>query len=143
MSMFKRIKSVFIVEDESFVPKNEGSVATKKVATVKTPDIPVNRNASASDKFVDNLLKAIEANNLEGFDYLEYKQSLRSLSSMDMDEATKFNSAFAMAKTKNQGELKSPNTPESLPINPPIRNPLFTNRPSNGKMIAIGIFQKS
>ncbi len=99
MSMFKRIKSVFIVEDESYVPQKKNEVAANKAPTVSTPDIPVNENASASDRFVDSLLKAIEANNLEGFDYLEYKQSLRSLANMDMDEATRFNSAFAMAKT--------------------------------------------
>jgi len=96
MSMLKRLKSIFIVEEEeSFVPPKSSPKKGQPVVN----DIPVNKNASSSEKFVNSLLKAIEANNLEGFDYLEYKQSLRSLSKMEMDEATKFNSAFAMAKT--------------------------------------------
>lgn len=96
MSMFKRLKSVFIVEDENYRPPE--SEKGKKKVTPKN-DVPINKNAPTSEKFVNSLLKAIEANNLEGFDYLEYKQSLKSLSNMEMDETTKFNSAFAMAKT--------------------------------------------
>ncbi|GLR19404.1 hypothetical protein GCM10007940_40200 [Portibacter lacus] len=95
--MLKRLKSLFIIEEENNTP-----TAPKKVEAKKKPiinDVPINKNAKSSDKFITNLLKAIESNNLEGFDYLEYKQSLKSLSQMDMDEATKFNSAFAMAKT--------------------------------------------
>ncbi|WP_235296873.1 hypothetical protein [Portibacter marinus] len=94
--MFKRLKSVFIVEDEDYVPTE---IAEDESKEKKEANIPVNENAKASDKFVNSLLRAIESNNLEGFDYLEYKQSLKSLSSMDMDESTRFNSAFAMAKT--------------------------------------------
>lgn len=97
MSMLKRLKSIFIVEEEekSFVPPK----GSPKKAQPKVEAIPVNKDAKSSDKFVNSLLTAIEKNNLEGFDYLEYKQSLRSLAKMEMDEATKFNSAYAMAKT--------------------------------------------
>ena len=45
------------------------------------------------------LFGAMEKNDLEGFDYLEFKQFLKSLDSVDMDESTKFKSAFATAKT--------------------------------------------
>lgn len=48
---------------------------------------------------MDVLLRSMEAANLEGFDYLEFKKSLQSLSKMPMDEATRFKSAFAMAQT--------------------------------------------
>ena len=41
----------------------------------------------------------MEKANIEGFDYLEYKQSLKSLAKMPMDERTRFQSAYAMAQT--------------------------------------------
>jgi chromosome segregation ATPase len=48
---------------------------------------------------VEFLVKAIEKNNLPGFDYLEYKQSLAALKGMNMDQETAFKSAFATAST--------------------------------------------
>jgi peptidoglycan hydrolase CwlO-like protein len=48
---------------------------------------------------VEFLIKAIAKNNLPGFDYLEYKQSLAALRDMNMDEETAFKSAFATAGT--------------------------------------------
>lgn len=51
------------------------------------------------DKSVDFLTKALEKNNLPGFDYIEYKQSLGALMAMNMDEVTAFKSAYATAAT--------------------------------------------
>ncbi len=51
------------------------------------------------EKSINSLTKALEENNLPGFDYLEYKQSLRVLGQMNMDEETAFKSAFATAST--------------------------------------------
>lgn len=51
------------------------------------------------EKSVDFLTKALDKNNLPGFDYIEYKQSLGALSGMNMDEETAFKSAFATAST--------------------------------------------
>ena len=45
------------------------------------------------------IINTLEKNNLPGFDYLEYKQSLEGLSKMNMDEATAFQSAFVTAST--------------------------------------------
>lgn len=50
------------------------------------------------DKSVDFLTKALAKNNLPGFDYIEFKQSLGALKEM-MDEPTAFKSAFATAAT--------------------------------------------
>ena len=50
-------------------------------------------------KFTEVLFAAMERENQEGFDYLEFKQSLQSLAQMPMDEATRYQSALAMAKT--------------------------------------------
>lgn len=129
MSMLKKLKGIFVVDDGTTptpppstpVSKKKPASSNKKEATstVKastkssTKDVstssssigskPTNSKTPVSGKpepkFVNVLLKAIEANNEEGFDYLEYKQSLQNLSAMDMDTQTKYQSALAMAKT--------------------------------------------
>ena len=49
---------------------------------------------------LDNfLVKALEKNNLPGFDYIEYKQALQALLEMDLTEETAYKSAYATAKT--------------------------------------------
>lgn len=45
------------------------------------------------------LLNAIEKNNKPGFDYLEFKQALIRLESIDVDSATAIKTAFATAST--------------------------------------------
>lgn len=51
------------------------------------------------DKSVNFLTTALEKNNLPGFDYLEFKQSLAALQEMGIDEGTAIKSAFATAAT--------------------------------------------
>lgn len=63
-------------------------------------------NAQSDPKFVELLLKAIESNNIEGFDYLEYKNSLRSIENVIPDEGVRFKSAFEMAKTMGMTKAK-------------------------------------
>lgn len=50
-------------------------------------------------KSVAFLVKAIEENNLPGFDYLEFKQSLKGLKRMNMDQETAIKSAFTTGST--------------------------------------------
>ena len=57
-------------------------------------------------KSIDFLTKALEKNNLPGFDYLEYKLALGALAEMDMEEATRFKSAFATASTMGLTKTK-------------------------------------
>ncbi len=106
--MLKKLKSLFIVPDESSEVESKESPKVEKANKGRVQKQPPVQNKAAmpkpdggkaDPKFVDVLLKAIEANNLEGFDYLEFKQSLQNLSSVDMDEKTRYQSAFAMAKT--------------------------------------------
>ncbi len=117
--MLDKLKSLFIVEDgddKSPKPKAKGKAAPAQKpeaqkplkATVKVDTSPVPKGeGKPSEKFVNRLLGAIEEANLEGFDYLEYKQSLQSIDDMKMDEATMFKSSLAMAKTMG-------GTPEKL-----------------------------
>lgn len=110
--MFDKLKKLFVIEDESKESKDKTSENTEAVETPAT-SAPAEEVAEveatvaeyntpsgkADPKFINILLKAIEKNNLEGFDYLEYKSSLQGLDNMDMDEETRYKSAFVMAKT--------------------------------------------
>ena len=120
MSMFKKLKSIFVIEEEGSAPSQ--SPRTKKLAnkgdTAKASSNPnktekLNREtvnggngAKPENKFVDMLLRSIEANNIEGFDYLEYKQSLQSLVKIESDEAKRYQNAFAMAQTMGLSKKK-------------------------------------
>lgn len=105
----KRIKSVFVVEDGASKPaegqKSEGTAAEKKGSPVVSPAQEVSYKSSpnhisgADPTIADTIFKAIEAQNLDGFDYLEFKESLKALSKLPMDEATMYRSAFATATT--------------------------------------------
>jgi len=50
-------------------------------------------------KSVDFLMRALEKNNLPGFDYIEFKQSLTALAKMNMDAETAIKSAFVTGST--------------------------------------------
>ncbi|MBK6784992.1 MAG: hypothetical protein IPG79_15455 [Saprospiraceae bacterium] len=85
--------------------ENEEETITSPQVSQQTTNVqPPNMNPPVSadqldQKFIDVLMKAIEQNNKEGMDYLEFKNSLQSLSKLAMDEATRFKSAFIMGKT--------------------------------------------
>ncbi len=57
-------------------------------------------------KSVSFLLKAIQENNLPGFDYLEFKQALKGLRDMNMDDNTAIKSAFTTGKTVGLSKAK-------------------------------------
>ncbi|MCS6823488.1 MAG: hypothetical protein NZ529_04270 [Cytophagaceae bacterium] len=112
--MFKNLKSLFIVEEETdkntekeakkdvekntTVENNKNVVVQKVDATASTHSYSTSTH-NIDQRIWDSLLKALEKNNLEGFDYLEFKNSLVALQAMPMDEATRFKSAFATAST--------------------------------------------
>lgn len=101
----KKLKGIFIVEAPTDGQATEADAPAKsetsgsKPAPVPTPTPTVSVPAGkASEKFYDILLGAMETNNQEGFDYLEYKKSLQTLAKMPMDEQTRYLSAFAAAQ---------------------------------------------
>lgn len=104
MSMLKKLKSIFIEEEGSRsksktagpAPKPKSQPSKKSGHEGKT-ETPV--GGEPTNKFIELLLKAIEANNIEGFDYLEYKQSLQSLTKIEPEEGKRYKSAYAMAST--------------------------------------------
>ncbi len=116
--MFKKLKGLFIAEDEGDLQKALDKKAAQEAAnqrdttppvqteTPATPppsaasyEAPANTSGAVNDKFINILFGAMEKANLPGFDYIEYKQSLRNLAKMPMDEATRFKSAYATAQT--------------------------------------------
>lgn len=104
--MFKNLKSLFIIEDQTTGKKESTESAPSSPASANTQNVirekvsvAENTTGQVTTQFTDILFRAMEQNNLDGFDYLEFKQSLRSLEKMPMDEATRYQSAFAMAQT--------------------------------------------
>lgn len=99
----KKVKSVFIVEDEAGTASQQAAQtpATKTSPAVPEPTLqtPVVSGGSVNDKFLDILMGALEKNNQDGFDYLEFRQALKNLAKMPMDETTRYHSAYAMAQT--------------------------------------------
>lgn len=120
-AMFDKLKRIFIVEDEiskKYDPKSDDNstpeVIEPTAATIDDRGVP-NVDPSTvppSSKFTEILLGAMDAQNSEGFDYLEFKESLQSLGKMNMDEATRFKSAFAMAQTMGATSHKLISTAE-------------------------------
>ena len=107
--MLKGIKSWFFVETEETGNKNKKEIKeASKAPTSKEalPEIKSGSPGKVSDKFVNILFKSLRDNDLEGFDYMELKKSLQSLKKMDMDDATRFKSAFAMAQTMGVSKAK-------------------------------------
>ena len=101
--MLKKIKNIFVVEDESAPKKTVESGETRETAgeavTVSANNGPVDiPEVSAQNRFLSLLAQIIEKNNQPGFDYFEYRQSLINLAKLNMDEATKYKSAYAAAQ---------------------------------------------
>ncbi len=110
MSEFwSKFKGVFVQEDLNAVkqttqsPQNVAQSTSKETAAAApTPSVkPTYSSGSGAvnEKFMQTLFGAMEASNLDGFDYFEYKLSIQNLANMPMDEATRYKSAYAMAST--------------------------------------------
>lgn len=102
--LFKNLKSIFVIDASEGKKKvkppkkekePEGKPETQAPAYVTAPP---GVEGEVSQKFVDILFKAMERNNMEGFDYIEFKQSLNNLSKMGMEEEMQFKSAYAAAQ---------------------------------------------
>ena len=123
MINLKNLKSLFVVEEEEAKkqaeaakneqkkeekssgtpPKNEEHNKENKRELKNSPPPPKEKKKDTKGQFdqrnYEFLMSAIEKNNLEGFDFLEFKSTLKALDHLPMDEATKYQSAFATAST--------------------------------------------
>lgn len=103
MSMFKKIKSLFIIEEniedinKKIKEKGKTEVKTDNNVTIDVSDGNVSQ--ASLDKFLKVLADAMEKANIEWYDYLEFKQAVRSLDKLENDEAKRYLTSFTMAKT--------------------------------------------
>lgn len=121
----KNLKSLFIIEEEETLPSKKSSQPSKtfplkqkgtpssipanriiKDESAKPPIIPAPKpkpkvpKIKINKEHLEHLLSAMEDTNLDGFDYLEFKDSLEALSKkVQMDEATRYKSAFTVASS--------------------------------------------
>ena len=92
-----KLKSLFIVDETTEEKKDDAATTnTENKTVVNTTQQQTTGKADAH--LTETLFKALADNNLQGFDYFEYKQSLKTLRGM-LDEPTAFKSAFATAAT--------------------------------------------
>lgn len=104
--MFKKLKSLFVIEEGDVVPEGKGQTGQaegpgKQASPITRPVFTSDKDITGhvQNKFLEVLFGALESNNQDGFDYLEFKDFLRSLANVPMDDATRFKSAFATAQT--------------------------------------------
>jgi len=99
-----KLKGIFIIQPPSDGNASEATSTkidsnTKLAVTIAKTDTDTEiSKGKVSDKFYEILFGAMETNNQPGFDYLEYKKSLQTLSKMPMDEPTRYSSAYAAAQ---------------------------------------------
>ncbi|MFK7922401.1 MAG: hypothetical protein AB8H47_10620 [Bacteroidia bacterium] len=83
-----------IIKDEAPLPP-----VPKMPPAPKPKPKPPKPKIKLNTKQVEFLLGSLEKANLEGLDYLEFKQSLEALNKMQMDEETRYKSAYAVASS--------------------------------------------
>ncbi|MDX2248205.1 MAG: hypothetical protein SF052_15580 [Bacteroidia bacterium] len=70
--------------------------AEAETATPVPPPKPKPPVKKINQEYADMLFKAMQQNNLQGLDYLEFKESLEALSKITADEETRYKSAYAV-----------------------------------------------
>lgn len=105
--MLKKFKSLFIVEDGVTTPETQTPVekATSPQKDVPAPtrsfQVPAGSTGpgKVEDKFLEVLFDALEANNQEGFDYMEFRNFLLSLTDVHQEDDKRYKSAFVTSQT--------------------------------------------
>ena len=83
--------------------KDESPKEIKPASSITPSDL---EGVEATDKFLAVVNQALENNNLKGVDYLEFIKSLGSLENIISDEATRYQSAFAVLKERGISRQK-------------------------------------
>jgi hypothetical protein len=105
--MLDKLKSIFVVTEET--GKKDTSTteqtgtgsenATKENTTQQDTPAKTSSKGVVSQPILDKLLGVINQSNQSGFDYIEFKNSLKALEKMGLDEKTMYRSAYATAQT--------------------------------------------
>lgn len=108
------IRSIFFEEDSTSptagkkpvakVPAKAPSPASSSLSPAPAPAPPSNTpkgpvTGEVNDRFVKVLMGAMEAANLPGFDYLEYKKSLQNLKKMNFTDDVRYQTAYTAAQS--------------------------------------------
>lgn len=154
--LFKKIKSIFIEDDLSVKDSNTsaGGGVSKQEGTEGDPIVSESKQTQTGrsnqttkleidPKFNELLMKAIETNNLDGFDYLEFKNSLKSVEKVIPDEAVRYTSAFEMAKTMGLTKDKLISTAEHYANILTTEAKKFQDAVQNQRRIQVGDRQSS
>lgn len=102
--MLKKIKSLFVVESgqtspKVAVPEKEQEPVSPGEPTGAFEQNPPGVSKASLDQFLKVLANAMDSGNMEGYDYLEFRQAIRSLSQIESDEQKRFVTAYTLAKT--------------------------------------------
>ncbi|MEZ4773967.1 MAG: hypothetical protein R3D00_12350 [Bacteroidia bacterium] len=76
------------------------------IKTAAPPPKPKPPAKKINQEYADVLFKAMQQNNQEGFDYLEFKESLEALTKITADEETRYKSAYAVVSAMGTNVYK-------------------------------------
>lgn len=96
--MLKKLKSLFTIEEEENAHAGAGDLTPEKGDAADADIETEESEGEVNEKFLKILARAIEDSNQEGFDYFEFREFIKALNTMEMDEATRFKSAYANAQ---------------------------------------------
>lgn len=108
--MIKKLKSLFVVDDGKPAENQEETTESTDISSTstgsgysqtqatQTPSYDLSGGKPQS-KLLDVLFTALQNSNQPGFDYMEFRDFLKSLSNVPMDDATRVKSAYATAQT--------------------------------------------
>ncbi len=105
--MLDKLKSIFVVTEEAEKKETASTEQTaastentsKDNATSQNVPTKTTSKGVVSQPILDKLLGVINQSNQSGFDYIEFKNSLKALEKMGLDEKTMYRSAYATAQT--------------------------------------------
>ncbi|MFN8333386.1 MAG: hypothetical protein U0T81_19590 [Saprospiraceae bacterium] len=99
MGILDKIKSVFIVPEDSQGSANTVAASSTTTTSQDKQDTSVSMNSENRQKFYELLSGILEKNNLPGYDYLEYKKALQSVAKLaNMDEANVYRTVLQLLR---------------------------------------------
>ncbi len=101
-SLGERLLGFFNKEEENPKEENPAPSSAPAAPKVVTTPVPLVTNAAGTAevdrKFVDHFVELLGKANLPGPDYFEYKQALKSMDGLGLDEQKKFQASWASFK---------------------------------------------
>lgn len=104
MSLLKGIGSLFFEDETANAPApqpvDEQPTAEQSAAPAPTPAPPSDPVGGVFDQETfDKLMQAIIDNDMEGYDYLEFKEGIKAMQAVPLQEEDKFKAVYAAAQS--------------------------------------------